>query len=538
MEKVYVFGHRKPDTDSVSAAIALAYLKKQMGINAIPVILSSINNETKYALDYFKVDEPLFLNDVKTKIKDVKYKKNYFINENKTLIEAYNMMVKENSSKLPIVDNENVFKGVLAMKEIAKYLISNTTNLMNTTYDNIVSTINGEEILKFDNDIKGNVLVASYKSTTFIDNVNLTNDNILIVGDRHSIIEYAINSNIKLLILSGNSEIKEKHLRLAKKKKVNIIRTKFFSLETAQMIRLSNTVKDVYPKINYVCANESDNVSDFINLANKTKYSYYPVINNSNKCLGLITLADTSERKKKKVILVDHNSIEQTVEGIEDANILEVVDHHNIGSIGTTMPISFRNMPVGSTNTILYQMYKEQGVIIPKEIAGLMASGIISDTLILTSPTTTELDKEALEKLSKKAKIDYKKYGLDMLKAGASIKGKTKEELIYQDFKIYPIGDKKMGIGQLSTTDPSLFVDEKKEYEKILNEIAISNDYLLITLFVTDILNNGSYIFYNDNAKEILEKSFNVENLEQGYFLKDVMSRKLQIVPAILEEEK
>ncbi len=538
MEKVYVFGHRKPDTDSVSAAISLAYLKKQMGINAIPVILSSINNETKYALDYFKVDEPLFLNDVKTKIKDVKYKKHYFINENKTLIEAYNMMVKENSSKLPVVDNENVFKGVLAMKEIAKYLISNTTNLMNTTYDNIVSTINGEEILKFDNDIKGNVLVASYKSTTFIDNVNLTSDNILIVGDRHSIIEYAINSNIKLLILSGNSEIKEKHLRLAKKKKVNIIRTKFFSLETAQMIRLSNTVKEVYPKINYVCSNESDNVSDFINLANKTKYSYYPVINNSNKCLGLITLADTSERKKKKVILVDHNSIEQTVEGIEDADILEVVDHHNIGSIGTTMPISFRNMPVGSTNTILYQMYKEQGVIIPKEIAGLMASGIISDTLILTSPTTTELDKEALEKLSKKAKIDYKKYGLDMLKAGASIKGKTKEELIYQDFKIYPIGDKKMGIGQLSTTDPSLFVNEKEEYEKILNELAISNDYLLITLFVTDILNNGSYIFYNNNAKEILEKSFNVENLEQGYFLKNVMSRKLQIVPAILEEEK
>ena len=314
------------------------------------------------------------------------------------------------------------------------------------------------------------------------------------------------------------------------------MRTKLSAIQTARMIELANKINSTEINKNILCVNELDNVTDFIDMANRTKFSYYPVVNKNNKCLGTVTLADTFEKKKKKVILVDHNSYTQSIEGIEEADILEIIDHHNIGSIGTNSPINFRNMPVGSSNTIIYQMYKENGIKIPKQIAGIMASGILSDTLILKSPTTTELDKKALTELSKLAKINYNKYGLDLLKAGASVKGKTKEELLYQDFKIYPVGDKKIGIGQISTTDPSIFLNEKDEYEALLTSIAKNNEYKSLTFFVNDILNDGSYIFFNDDSKEILANAFNIKKLEQGTFLKKIVSRKLQIVPVIMEQ--
>ena len=476
------------------------------------------------------------INDVKLKIKDLNYSKNFFINENKSLLEAYNLMVSKKSSKIPVVGDSNNFIGVLGMKDIAKYLINYTNTSLNTTYDNILNTIEGEKKALYDNDIVGNVIVASYKSTTFIDNVNLDNSSILIVGDRHSIIEYAVNSSIKLLIISGGVDIKKEHLKIAKQNKINIIKTKLSAIQTARMIELANKINSTEINKNILCVNELDNVTDFIDMANRTKFSYYPVVNKNNKCLGTVTLADTFEKKKKKVILVDHNSYTQSIEGIEEANILEIVDHHNIGSIGTNSPINFRNMPVGSSNTIIYQMYKENNIKIPKQIAGIMASGIISDTLILKSPTTTELDKKALMELSKLAKINYNKYGIDLLKAGASIKGKTKEELLYQDFKIYPIGNKKIGIGQISTTDPSIFLKDKEEYETLLTSIAKNNEYASLTFFVNDILNDGSYIFFNTDSKDVLSNAFNLKKLEQGTFLKKIVSRKLQIVPVIMEQ--
>lgn len=542
MENIYVFGHRNPDTDSVCGAIALSYLKRQLGVRAIPAILSNINNETAYALNYFKVKTPMFLNDVKLRIKDVKYRKNYFISEDKSILDAYDLMVKENISKIPVTTSNGLFKGVVAMKDIAKYLILNEEeNNLNTTYDYILKTIDGNTVLKFDEEIVGKSLVASYKSTTFIDNIKLDNSNILIVGDRHSIIEYAIKSKVKLLILTGDdvsTGIKEEHLNLAMKNKVNIIKTSLSTIETSQRINLANKLSSMDLNSKILCIEDNETLDNFINISNKTKYSYYPIVNKHNKCLGLIKQADVSTKKKKKVILVDHNSFQQSVEGIEEADILEIVDHHNLGSIGTSIPINFRNMPVGSSNTIIYQIYKENRIKIPKEIAGLMASGIISDTLILTSPTTTDLDVKSLEALSKIANIDYKVYGLNMLKAGASIDGKTKEELIYQDFKTYPFGNSKIGIGQVSTTDPDLFINDKEEYEELLNNIATNNDYSVLALFVTDILNNGSYMFYNDSAKDILSNGFNVANLKQAQFLKGIVSRKLQIIPAIMEQEK
>ena len=535
-DKVYVFGHRNPDTDSVTAAISLAYLKRKLGMDAEARVLSAINLESKYALNYFNVSEPMFLNDVKIKVSDLDFTKNYSVTEEDSVNDAYERMVEAGISKIPVIDDAKKLLGIVTMKDIAHEQFSDNIDLVKTTYDNILETIDGEEVLRFEDNIEGNLLVASYKSTTIKENITFNNSHILMVGDRHSIIEYAIECGVKLLIITGPNTIKEEHLELARKNKVNIINTKYNTIMAARRINLANNISTLSYNKNVLCINEHENVSDFMSIANTTRYSYYPVINEDDECVGILRLSDVDYNNRQKVILVDHNNYEQSAIGLDEAEILEIVDHHNIGSIGTNMPINFRNMPVGSTNTILYILYRENNVKIPKDIAGLMLSGILSDTLILSSPTTTDLDKEAVDALSKIAGVDYKEYGLDMLKAGSSLKGKTREEVLYTDYKNYPVGDKKIGLGQLSTTNPDEILEVIDEYVELVNEVADANDYYLVCLFVTDIINKGSYVIYSRRAEDILRRVYKNEELTQGTFLEGVVSRKKQILPGIMLE--
>lgn len=536
MEKVYIFGHRNPDTDSVTAAITLSYLKNRLGMNTEPAVLSSINLESKYALQYFSTPEPIFLNDVNIKIKDLKYTKNYTVREEDSIYEAYFRMNKAGISKVPVVDKEKKLLGILSMKDIAKDQFSFNYNYVEATYNNICEVIKGRELTRFDNEITGNLIVAAYKSTTFMEEITLDRDSILIVGNRHSIIEYAVNSGIKLIVITGNGEIKKEHLATAKRNKVNVIVTPYSTLETTKIFSLCNNVTTILNTDKVLCVNENDDINEFIKIANKTRYSYYPVLNKKERCMGIIRLSDVSFSHKKSVILVDHNSYEQSAIGLEDANILEIIDHHNIGTIGTNMPINFRNMPVGSTNTIIYNLYKENRVNIPKNIAGLMLSGILSDTLILRSPTTTDYDRVAVESLSKIAKIDYKKYGYDMIKAGSSLTGMTKEQVLYKDYKSYTIGKGKVGLGQVITMDIKEVLDEKDEYIKLLNSVCEHNNYLFVCLFVTDVFENGTYVLYSDRAKEVLESAFGIKDINEGHFLKGIVSRKKQILPVLMSD--
>ena len=536
MEKVYIFGHRNPDTDSVTAAITLSYLKNKLGMNTVPAVLSSINLESKFALNYFNVPEPIFLNDVNIKIKDLRYTKNYTVREKNSIYEAYFRMNKVGISKIPVVDKDKNMLGILSMKDIAKDQFAFNYSFVDATYDNICEVIKGTSLLRFDDDINGELMVAAYKSTTFIEEAKLNSNSILIVGNRHSIIEYAVNSGVKLIVITGNGKIKEEHLAIAKKNKVNIIVTEYHTLETTKIFSLCNNVTSILNTEKILCVNENDDVNDFIKLANKTRYSYYPVLNKKGKCNGIIRFSDIGFRSRKNVILVDHNSYEQSAIGLEDANILEIIDHHNIGTIGTNMPISFRNMPVGSTNTIIYKLYKENGIDIPKEMAGLMLSGILSDTLILTSPTTTDIDITATKELSQIAEVDYEVYGNKMIRAGSSLEGMTKEQVLYKDYKTYTIDKAKVGLGQVITMDIDEVMNEKDEYIKLLNTVCESNNYLFVCLFVTDILKNGTYVLYSDRAKERLESAFGYKDIKQGEFLKGVVSRKKQILPVLISD--
>ena len=533
-EEIYIFGHRNPDTDSVTAAMTLSYLKNKLGMNTVPAVLSSINLESKFVLDYFGVPEPIFLNDVNIKVKDLQYTRNYTINENESIYRAYYKMEKAGISKIPVVDKHKKMVGILSMKNIALSQFSKNYSLIDTSYQNIIDTVDGTPVIKYDDEIIGNLLVAGYRSTTFIEEIILNESNILVVGDRHSIIEYAINNGIKLIVITGGHKVKDEHLELAKEKKVNIISTPYSTLETIKILNLSNKVTTIMDGNKFLCINENDDLNKFINIANKTRYSYYPVLGKNDKCLGILRFSDIGYNNKKKVILVDHNSYEQSAIGLEDANILEIIDHHNIGAIGTNMPISFRNMPVGSTNTIIYTLYKENGVKIPRHIAGLMLSGILSDTLILTSPTTTDLDKEAVSVLAKIAKVDYEKYGYQMIKAGTSLKGKTIEEILYTDFKTYTVDNKKIGLGQILTTNIEEITEKLDEYIVTLNDVCKRTDYYFVCLFVTDILKQGSYVIYSNNAEEILKITFNLDEIYQGIFLPKLVSRKKQILPEIM----
>ena len=531
----YIFGHKNPDTDSICGAISLSYLKNKLGMNTIPSTLGNLNSETKYALECFKVKEPFHLNDVKLQIKDVSYHKNCFIDKNVPIKDAFDYMNKYSLTGIPVVENKNKYYGYVSLKEVAKEIISGDFHKINTSYGNLISTLNGEKILKFDKEITGNVLVATYAKETFLEKVELDNTYIVVVGDRKTILDYAINSKVKLIILIQSVNISDDLLKKAKKNKVNIIRTPFSSYEVAKTISFSNYIKEILRKEESVTFNELDYLSDFIEATKKLKHTNYPILNNKNECKGLLTLTDTNDVDKKQVILVDHNNYSQSVDGLEEAEILEVIDHHNIGDINTKRPINFRNAGVGSVNTIIYDLYKENNIKVPKNIAGLMASAIISDTLLLTSPTTTIRDIDALIELSKIAKIKYKKYGTELLKQGMSIKGLTNYAMLHKDFKTYKINDSVIGIGQLLTSDYDLIQKKMSSIVNYLDEVSETENMRVVALFITDIFENQSYCIYNTASKEIIKNSFDLKEVYEGVALKNILSRKMQIAPYIMD---
>ena len=534
MQTTYIFGHRKPDTDSICASISLSYLKNKLGLKTEPMSLGEINKETKYVLDYFNLKQPKYLNDVKLQIKDIEYKKNCYLNGKESIIAGFNYMNHNDLTGLPIIDDNKKLVGLVTQKELAKELIQGNFTHLRTSYQNILNTIDGEEVLKFDEEIEGNIMAAAFRSTTFIQNIRVTNNDIVIIGDRNNILEYIISSKAKLIIIVGNGELSSHNYELAKLNKVNIIRTGYDTFHTTKLISLSNYIENVsFPSPTTI--QDTDYYTSFKELSEKTKHTNYPVINKKGDCLGLFPITLSSLKRPKKVILVDHNEKEQSVDGLEEASIVEVVDHHKLGTLATTLPINFRNMAVGSSNTIIYNLYKENKVVIPQNMAGAMLSGILSDTLLLKSPTTTEKDKEAVIELEKIADVNYQTYGLDMFKAGSSLEGMAKENIIFQDFKKFNYNNQNIGVGQVFTTDINYILNEKEQYIDILNNICNRQEYNIVTLFITDIINNGSYILYNDDAHDIIQESYKLDKLKQGHYLKNVVSRKKQMIPPILE---
>ena len=532
--KTFVIGHRMPDTDSVMSAIALANLKNELGFNCEARVLGSINKESKYALEYFNIKEPKYLNDVKLQIKDVHYHKGFYIHDTDSIYDGYQAMLKEELTGIPVIKKNGLFSGLITLKDLSHIIINDNCEDLYTSYDNIVKVLKGEEVYKCSEDIIGKIIVAAYRSTTFMNSVKLEESDILILGDRHSVIEYAVNSKVKLIILSGDSYIKDEHIEIAKKNGVNIIRTSYDTYMVSRLIVLTNYIKTMVRLYNPTSFLDTDYVSDVIDINNKLKHTNYPILDKKGNCLGLLKITDLSDKNPKHVILVDHNEKLQSVDGIEEAEILEIIDHHNLGSITTNYPINFRNMSVGSTSTIIYTLYKEYKKDISRSIAGALISGILSDTLILKSPTTTKKDIEAVNELSNIIGIDYYEYGLDLFRAGTSLDGMDYEDVLYNDYKLYTVNDKTFAVGQFFTLNFHEIEKQLDEYVSVLDKVAEANHYELVALYVTDIINDGSYVLFNRKGSNIIDLCYE-NNTKEGYFIKGCVSRKKHIIPLIMQ---
>ena len=535
MEKYYVFGHMNPDTDSVCASITLANLKRVLGVEAEERVLGLINKESKFVLDYWKFKEPKYLNDVKLQIKDLNYRKNCFMLEKCSIESVYNYMLNESTTGVPIIDEQGKLLNLITAKEILRKMMSIEDKILETSYDNVLNTLKGEKIVKVNEEVKGRISAVSFAHSTFESTVNLGSDNIIIVGDRHYIIDLAIRSKVKLIVVIGNSNIKDEHIKLSEDMGVNIIRTKMNTFETSRIIMFSNYIKKILNDNEPYVVHDNDYYDDFVNSSKELKVDNYPVLDKNGICKGLLRKSEINKLNRKKVILVDHNELEQSAIGLEEAEITEIVDHHKIGRISTNAPINFRNMTVGCTNTIIYFLYKEYGVDISKEIAGLMISAIISDTLLFQSPTSTDLDKKVVEELNEICNLDINEYAMEMFKAGTSLDGLSVRTVVNSDSKSFETNGVNFTISQAFTMDVDSILNLKDEYLDVIEESKFNNKVDHFIFAVTDIIKNGSYIFYDKNSEELVRKAWNRDDIVNGTFVDNCVSRKKQIVPVIID---
>lgn len=538
MKHNLIFGHKTPDTDSVCAAITLSNLKNKINEKSKPYILGKINKETEFVLNYFNMPVPEQLANVKIQVKDLNYDKVKPFKVEQSIHFAYFYMNENKLRTLPIVDDNGKLLGIITMKDIAMSLINTDEKFLNTSYDNIIETLLGKELVRHDDLIVGEIIVAAFEEKTLRSVELLDSNSIVIVGDRYDIIQYAIDIGVKLIIITGDLSVPDYLIERAEHNKVNMIRSSFLTYYTAKNMALSKYVNSIMKSADLTIFVEDDYLDDCKEDIENSKHSKFPIISKDKRYLGLLSRNHLINPAKKKVILVDHNEMGQSADGIEEAEILEVVDHHKIGDIKTSIPISFRNIPVGSSNTIIYKMYKENNIEIEKNIAGLMLSGIVSDTLLLKSPTTTDHDRHAIKELLEIVDIDLYKYSMKMFVAGTALGSKTMEEIIFQDFKKFNLEYKNVGISQVFTMDINEIMNKKEEYVNIIDGITSDKDYYIFIMAVTDIVNEGSYIFYTSNKEKLVSCIFEKDVVYQGIYIDKCVSRKKQIVPSVINAIK
>ncbi|ERM92889.1 MAG: manganese-dependent inorganic pyrophosphatase [Caldanaerobacter sp.] len=534
MKTVYVCGHKNPDTDSICSAIAYAHLKRiTEGINAIPVRLGPINRETKFVLDYFGIEEPIFIENVYTQVQDIKFDKPLIFKENTSMFEAWNAMMEKNIRTLAVVDDENKLIGIATVGDLAKAYLSSAHELSKyrIPIENLLATLKGEILLRYLDYIEGNILVAAMSKENVLKRIK--EGDTLIVGDREDIQEAAIQKGVKALIITGNNQVSEKILDLAKKHEVTIIKVSPDTFDTVKLLNQSIPLSYVIKKEDIVSFRLTDYIDDVKEVMLKYRYRNFPVLDEEGRVVGLLGRRHILDYERKNVILVDHNEFSQAVEGIEQARILEIIDHHRLGTIETDQPILFRNHPVGSTATIINRLYEEKGLIPDPKIAGIMCAAILSDTLVFKSPTCTPEDVRAAKKLAEIAEIDINEFGNQMFKAGTSLEGKTVEEIFYTDFKEFTVNKYKIGIGQVNTlADPG---ELKKDLISFMEKVRSDKGYDILLLMLTDIINEGSEILFVGDNKELLERAFDVKIQNNSFYLPYVISRKKQVLPPLVK---
>lgn len=542
-ERIFVIGHKNPDTDSICSAIAYADIKNRTTQNKkyIPKRAGQINEETRYVLNRFDVQPPAYLGNIGTQVKDMDIRISPPADKSMSLKNAWDMMQENSIVSLPIRDKDGCLEGLVTIGDIAKtymdttdsYLLSNAR----TQYQRIAETVGGEVVEGNSHGyfVKGKVLVGT-ANPKMMEGYIEEND-MIIMGDREEDHLQAISQNVSCIIVGLNIVVSEKVVKLAHEKSIVIIRSPYDTFNIARLINQSIPVNYVMKRDNMVTFNTEDFTDDIQEVMIKNRHRAFPVINPHGKCIGTISRRNFLDMHKKKVVLVDHNEVDQAVDNIEKAEILEIIDHHKLGTLQTMTPVAFRNEPVGCTGTILYEIYGEQRLEIPEKIAGLLCAAIISDTLMFRSPTCTQKDKIAASALALIAGINIEKFAREMFSAGSNLKDKSPEEIFYQDYKKFiGEGNVSFGVGQISSMDS----EELKEIKEKLMPFMVSecgrHDITRVYFMLTNILEESTeLLFYGEGSQQMAEIAFERKPEGDAFCLKGVVSRKKQLIPAMME---
>ena len=535
-KKVFVIGHKNPDTDSICSAIAYAALKNKTDDGVfVPKRAGEVNNETKYVLDFFDVETPEFICHVGTQVKDVEIKPTPSLNEGISLKNAWNKMRDLRESTMPIV-NDGVLEGIISVKDIATANMdiyeTRILAISHTKYTNVLDAIDGTMIVGDSEEeiTKGKILIGA-ENPDLLENY-VEDGDMLLTGNRFENQLCGIEMNAGCIVVCTGAPISKTIQKLAKENNCKIISTPHDTLMVARLISQSAPVRYFMKKDHLITFSREDFISDIRDTLAKIRHRDFPVLDRDGKYCGMLSRRSLLNMDNKKIILVDHNEKGQAVDGIDEAEILEIIDHHRLGSMETALPVFFRNQPVGCTGTIIYDLYQENNVEVDKKIAGLLCSAIISDTLMFRSPTCTPKDKKAAEELAKIAGIEIQEHAEKMFRAGSSLADKTPEEIFYQDFKKFSGNDKNFGAGQISSMD-------KTELEQLRPKIAaymegaVKEGEMLFFLLTNILTESSDLVFAGEGAKELVETAFG-EPQENWVHVPGLVSRKKQFVPSVL----
>lgn len=538
---IYAIGHRNPDTDSICSAIGYAHLKQELGENVVAARAGQINAETKFALEHFRMEAPLLLTDLYPRVKDVTLESTVVVRETDSLRHLGGVMRDKQLKSVAVVDANGKLAGIVTVSDLAQRYFKelNMQNLTESgvTYRDIIKVIDGEIVVPGDEngEATGNVRIAA-GSLNMIKKIIKQGD-IVLVGDRQEeTLLDVVAQRIACLIITGNGRVSAEVIEAAEKSDMLIISTPYDTYTTARLINQCVPVSRIMQH-NVLAFKPMDLLSDIKGKMNETRYRNYPVVEN-DKLVGFVSRDQFMEPERERVILVDHNERSQAVEGIEEAKVLEIIDHHRLGGIQTSEPIFTRQEPVGCTSTIVANMHWHRKIDIPPTIAGLLLSAIISDTVLFKSPTCTAYDKETAEHLAEIASVDINEYGMALLKAGSGIGDMTPSEIAKNDLKEFQLGDYHIIVSQISVMDTDEVMALEEQIVKAMSVICDKEGYDMSLVMVTDIIKEGTYLLYAGSPRTLIGEAFQKDASGTSIYLPGVMSRKKQIIPPLSEAVK
>ena len=548
LKKTLVLGHRNPDTDSICSAICYAGFKHQLtGENYEPCRAGNVNPETQYVLDYFKLKAPRLVENVKTQVKDIEIRKTKGVSRGISLKNAWGLMQENNVVTLPCVTEEGLLEGVITIGDITKsYMNLYDSSIISkacTKYANILDTLEGSMIVGdseayFD---CGKVLIAA-ANPDLMENYIEKHD-LVILGNRYESQLCAIEMEAGCIIVCEGAGVSLTIRKLAQERGCAVITTPYDTYTTARLINQSMPISYFMTKENIIEFSEEDYLDDIREIMASKRHRDFPILDSDGKYIGMISRRNLLGAKGKSIILVDHNEKSQAVEGMESADIREIIDHHRLGTVETMSPVFFRNQPLGCTATIIYQMYQENHMEIDKTTAGLLCSAIISDTLLFRSPTCTSIDKAAGLALAQIAGLDIEKYAIDMFSAGSNLKGKSDGDIFYQDFKRFTVGNSVFGIGQITSLNAVELKDLRTRMSAYTEKEREQHEIDMMFFMLTNILTESTdLICTGQGAEQLIANAFHVKDEDMENVsgqtgivkLPGVVSRKKQLAPQIM----